>query len=182
MRKFRLLLLTSCFSLIGFGQADRGTVTIGAGGGFPAGGYQTEGFSNSAAFSGSYEFRLFHYLAPEIGVQNLIPNVLEDDKYGPLLGRERVSILSFGLRGIAPLRHGRIELFAGGGGAYLWSSDSDFNGDRSSNWLFQVVGGGRAAIDHRHRFWIGPTVRFSRDAGRPTQEWVSLTADFGFRF
>ena len=39
----------------------------------------------------------------------------------------------------------------------------------------------RIAIDKRGHFWIGPTVRFSRDGGRPTQEWVSLTGEFGFR-
>jgi hypothetical protein len=29
---------------------------------------------------------------------------------------------------------------------------------------------------------LAVTLRFSRDGGRPTQEWVSLTGDFGLRF
>jgi hypothetical protein len=48
--------------------------------------------------------------------------------------------------------------------------------------IWQINGGGRIALDKRRRFWVGPTVRFSRDGGRPTQEWISLTGDFGFRF
>src|ERR1017187_4759288 len=115
MRKFRLLLLTASFMLTAFSQeAGRNTVTIGAGGGFPAGGYRTDGFADSAAFSASYEFRLFRYLAPEAGVVNLIPN----SQFGTFITRERVTLISAGVRGIAPLRRGRIELFAGAGGAH----------------------------------------------------------------
>jgi hypothetical protein len=185
MRKFRLLLLTASFMLTAFSQeAGRNTVTIGAGGGFPAGGYRTDGFADSAAFSASYEFRLFKYLAPEAGVVNTIPNVEYGSKFGPYTIRERVTLLSLGVRGILPLRQGRIELFAGVGTAHIWSSDPELTveGYQSPTWLLQVNGGGRLAIDHRHRFWIGPTVRLSRDGGRPTEEWVSLTGDLGFRF
>jgi hypothetical protein len=173
MERLRLLILASSCTLMAFSQeAGRNTVTIGVGGGFPSGGSFTHGFSDSAAFSASYEFRLFRYLAPEAGVVNLIPN----SQFGTFITRERVTLISAGVRGIAPLRRGRIELFAGAGGAHGAVASL------SSNWLFQVNGGGRVAIDRRHRFWIGPTVRFSRDGGRPTEEWVSLTGDFGFRF
>jgi hypothetical protein len=182
MQKLRLLLLTASFSLIAFSQeAGRNTITLGVGGGFPSGGYRDDGISNSAAFSASYEFRLFKYLAPEIGVVNTIPNVVENNQFGLFTTRERVTVVSVGARGILPLKQGRIELFAGAGAAYSGSTDAELTAV-GSNWLFQVNGGGRVAIDRRHRFWVGPTVRFSRDAGRPTEEWVSLTGDLGFRF
>ena len=184
MQRFRLPLLTLCFSLLAVGQeTGRNTVSIGAGGGFPSGGWRTESFSDSAAFSASYEFRVFKYLAPEVGVVHMIPNMLNNSKYGYFTSRERVTLLSFGARGIAPLRQGRVELFAGAGATHIWSSDYDLaQGFHSPLWLFQIYGGGRVALDHRHRLWVGPTVRFSRDAGRPTEEWISLTGDFGYRF
>jgi hypothetical protein len=183
MQKFRLLLLMSAFSLMAFSQeAERNTVTIGVGGGFPSGGWRTDGVSGGAAFSASYEFRLFKYLAPEVGVVNTIPNVNYGGEFGPDISRERITLLSFGVRGVVPLRQGRVELFGGVGSGHLWSSDYVLVEFQAPTWLFQVNGGGRIAIDHRHRFWIGPTVRFSRDGGRPTEEWVSLTGDLGFRF
>ena len=185
MNKFRLLLLAASVTLAVFSQdAGRNTVMIGAGGGFPSGGYRTDGISNGAAFSASYEFRLFKYLAPEVGVVNMLPNVNYFGEYERQTYMERVTLLSMGVRGIVPLRQGRMELFGGVGAAHLWSSDIELTvlGYQSPRWLLQVNGGGRVAIDRRRRFWIGPTVRFSRDGGRPTEEWVSLTGDFGFRF
>jgi hypothetical protein len=185
MRKSRLLLLVGCFSLRAFSQeAGRDTIMIGVGGGFPSGGTYIAGISDSAAFSGSYEFRLFKYLAPEVAVVNTIPNVNYGGEFGPVISRERITLLSFGPRGIVPLMQGRLELFAGVGAAHLWSTDLELTvlGYEAPRWFLQLSGGGRVAIDRRHRFWIGPTVRFTRDGGRPTEEWVSLTGDFGFRF
>jgi hypothetical protein len=176
----KLVLLVCCFSFTVFGQFDRGTVTVGAGGGFPTGGenvYQTSYLPDSAAFSAGYEFRLFKYLAPEVSVVNLIPLVPQFSKYPLPPIRERVTLLSLGARGILPLNQGRVELFAGAGAVYVSDMFSPL-----SNWLWQVNGGGRIAIGKRRRFWVGPTVRFSRNGGRPTDEWVSLSGDFGFRF
>jgi len=93
-----------------------------------------------------------------------------------------VTLLSFGGRGIAPFERGRIELFAGAAAVRVFSSNSELFFYNSPHWIGQVNGGARIAIDERRHFWIGPALRFSRDGGRPTQEWVSLTADFGFRF
>jgi hypothetical protein len=177
-----------CLSFTVFCQdGGRNTVTVGAGGGFPTGGELTSTFGvpDSAAFSASYEFRLFKYLAPEVGVVNMIPDVPETGGDGfPLPpARARVTLLSFGAHGILPLKQGRIELLAGAGGVHVFTTNNDeflfFNAPRT---IWQINGGGRIALDKRRHFWVGPTVRFSRDGGRPTQEWVSLTGDFGFRF
>jgi hypothetical protein len=181
----KLFLLSCYFSLSIFGQWGRSTFSVGAGGGFPAGGEltSTSQVPDSAAFSASYEFRVFKYLAPEVGVVNLIPNIPQSGRYPLPSLRERVTLLSFGAHGILPLRDGRIELLAGAGGAHVFTSYDDYifyyNAPRT---IWQINGGGRIALDKRRRFWVGPTVRFSRDGGRPTQEWISLTGDFGFRF
>jgi hypothetical protein len=165
------------------GQGGRSTVSIGVGGGLPAGGFRTEQFLNGPAFSASYEFRLFKYVAPEIGLVDLLPNYTEYSKYGSSISRYRVTLLSMGIRGVLPLAHGRVELFAGPGATRVWSSQYDLaRGFDAPKWLLEISGGGRIAIDHGRHFWAGPTVHFSRDGGRPTEEWVSLTADFAVRF
>jgi hypothetical protein len=188
MWKLQLFLLMGCSIPLFSQDGGRSTITAGVGGGFPIGGrdvYLTgdNGIHNGAAFSGSYEFRLFKYLAPEVGVVNLIPMVDQFGKYPMPPLRERVTLLSMGARGILPLKQGRIELFAGAAAVHVSSSDYYLgSGFSAPKWLWQISGGGRFAIDKRRRFWAGPTVRFSRDGGRPIEEWVSLTGDFGFRF
>lgn len=184
----RLFLLAFCFSPAALCQdSGRNTLTLGVGGGFPTGGDLTftSFLPTSPAFSASYEFRLFKYFAPEVGVVNLIPKYVTnfDPHQGPPIPmRYRVTLVSAGGRAIAPLKPGRAELFVGAAAVHVSSSNSELLFYYSSPWIWQVNGGGRIAIDKRSHFWIGPTVRFSRDGGRPTQEWVSLTGDFGFRF
>jgi hypothetical protein len=183
MRMIRRLLIC-CLPLVAFGQTGRfGTLSIGAGGGFPASGYRTEQFSNSASLAAAYEFRLWRYVAPHLDLVNLLPNYANYGEFGVSHSRERVTLLSFGVRGVVPLARGRVELFAGPAAVHVWSSQFELtSGYHAPDWLFGIDGGGRIAIDRRHRFWIGPTVRYSRDGGRPTEEWVSLTGDLGVRF
>jgi hypothetical protein len=181
----RIFLLVCAFSFTVFGQWGRSTFSIGAGGGFPTGGEltSTSQIPDSAAFSASYEFRLFKYLAPEVGVVNMIPNVPQYGEFPLPPARERVTLLFFGAHGILPLRQGRIELVAGAGAAHVFTTDdSELIYYNSPHTLWQINGGGRIALDKTRHFWIGPTVRYSRDGGRPTQEYISLTGDFGFRF
>ena len=116
---------------------------------------------------------------------NMIPNVQQTDGGGFLLppARARVTLLSFGAHGILPLKQGRIELLAGARGVRVFTSnDNEFLFYNAPRTIWQINGGGRIALDKRRHFGVGPAVRFSRDGGRPTQEWVSLTGDFGFRF
>src|ERR1700733_12691006 len=105
----KLFWFMCCFSFSAFAQWDRSTVTVGAGGGFPAGGenvYRTSYLPDSAAFSAAYEFRLFKYLAPEVSIVNLIPLVPQFSEYPPPPTRERVTLVSIGARGILPLHQG----------------------------------------------------------------------------
>lgn len=138
---------------------------------------------NGPAFSAGYEFRIFRYVAPEFGVVVLLPNNATQYQTLTTFSREHLTLLSFGGRGVLPLSHDRLEVFAGLGGAYMNSSYYQWVGYYgTSRWLFQVQSGFRASLDRRRRFWLGPTVRYSRSNGSAGPVWVSLTADFGFRF
>jgi hypothetical protein len=60
---------------------------------------------------------------------------------------------------------------SGAGAVNVTGSDANMG---LKPWLWQVNGGGRIALDKRRHFWVGPTVRFSRDGyRRPTEEFVS---------
>jgi hypothetical protein len=183
VRFLRLILVLPCVCIIVSAQdAGRSTVSIGAGGGFPAEFLRTDELSHGPAFSATYEFRLFRYLAPEIGLLDFLPNLTSSSPHGTSVVRERVTLLSFGVRGILPLARGKVELFAGPSAVHIWSDDYDLTGYGAPSWLIQIDGGFRVAIDRKRHFWVGPRCAFARDGGRPTEEWVSLTGDFGFRF
>jgi hypothetical protein len=123
-----------CLPLVAFCQTERfGTVSIGAGGGFPASGFRTDQFSNGPSFAAAYEFRLWKYVAPRLDLVNLLPNYANYSKVGVSYSRERVTLLSFGVRGVVPLAQGRIELFAGPSAVHVWSSQVDLTENPKSD-------------------------------------------------
>ena len=161
-------------------QFGSSTFTAGVGGVFPqSGAYTVAPFHDGPTFSGEYEFGLHKFLAADIGVENFLPNYDTGSRLGGAVSRERVTLLSFGLRGVLPLG-GRAELFAGTGGAKRGSSN-DFN-PYGNSLLWQLNGGVRLALDRAKHWRVGPTVRLYRDLGRPTEEWLSVTGEVGYRF
>jgi hypothetical protein len=76
------------------------------------------------------------------------------------------------------LAAGRVELFAGLGGAYGWNSV----GGRFDSAYGQGSAGARFAVDRSHRFWVGTTLRGLTNFTRPQQAWLPWTVDLGFRF
>lgn len=100
-------------------------------------------------------FRLFKYVAPEIGLINLIPNDTEYSKYGSSTSRERVTLLPMGVRGIPPLARERLLLRSEGEAAF--------------------------AIDHGRNFrgW-SDGASFAR--WRPIEEWFRSARISGFAF
>jgi hypothetical protein len=185
MRAFLILLgtLTNFTALAADLHFAASTLVAGFGGAFPASGYRTFAFHNGPSLSAEYEFGVHRFAAATIGVENFLLPFDNTSKFGTSITRERVTLMPFGLRGIVPVANGRVELFAGTGGAVLWSSEYNlahpFQGDKL---LWHLNGGARIAIDRAKHFRIGPTVRHYRDLGRPTQQWVSATADFSYRF
>lgn len=159
------------------------TITIGAGAAFPGSGYRAFRFQTGAAFTVEYEFRLHKYFAATIGMENDVHTAKNFGREPQPDSRERITRFPLGLRAILPISEGRLELFAGSGGAPYNTSDYELSNTFLKNaLLWHVNGGFRVALDNKHRFFVGPTVRHYRDVGRPTEQWTSLTAEFGFRF
>lgn len=181
--------------------AHTSTVTLSVGG-QP---YSYNYFDEHAgpAAGARYEFRVWKYFALEAGVDNLLPEahrgiVLPVIPSGetivtigpgctscvivPVSERSQVTLLPFGAKGILPLANGRLELFLGLGGAYSWHFDARF----ANALLAQGSLGGRFALDHKHHFWLGSSIRgYSTgysNHGADKQTWLSWTADFGIRF
>jgi hypothetical protein len=183
MRSLCLLMLTASNMVAADPQFGTSSVSLGADVAVPAGGYRTTAFHTGPAFAGEYEFRLHKFVGATIGAENYLLSVDQFGKFPLPATRERVTLMPFGLRGIVPFGDGRGELFAGTGGAALWTSDytlgSSFERDKV---LWHLNGGFRISLDRRQRFHVGPTVRHYRDLGRPTEQWVSLTAEFSYRF
>jgi hypothetical protein len=92
--------------------------------------------------------------------------------------RSVVNLVPFGAKLVLPLASDRFELFVGGGGAYAFHSDGKY----LNAMLGQGNLGGRVAIDHGRRFWLGTTGRFFSNVGNNRQEWLSWSADLGIRF
>ncbi|HXJ37998.1 MAG TPA: hypothetical protein VNH18_01900 [Bryobacteraceae bacterium] len=157
------------------------TLILGAGGAFPASGYRTGPFHDGASLNAEYELGLHRYVAATLGLDNFVLNLDNVSRLSVTQTRERVTLLPFGLRAIAPLAGGRAELFAGTGAAYLWSSAYDLQ-NLGGGFLWQLNGGARVALDRAKHWRIGTTARFYRDLGRPTQQWVSLSGDVSYRF
>ena len=187
-------LLFSFLALPGaFGQEAVGTstVTLSVGGETPP--RNEFGESLGPVFTGNYEYRLRKYWAVEAGVQNMLPSTTHYEFIGVPTGtsilyqqfccffvpdRTRVTLLPFGFRGILPVSGGRVELFAGLGGAYAWHSGYSYE----NAWLLQTSAGGRVALDKQHHFWLGTSGRFFNNFGPNRQQWLSWTADLGLRF
>jgi hypothetical protein len=169
-------------------------VTLSAGGETPT--RNEFGESSGSVFNGTYEFRILKYLAVEAGVDNMLPRT-QQIQFFPIINitsgvnlqstntyvlafsndRTRATFLPFGVRGILPVSRGRVEFFSGFGGAYVWNQFS-FN----NAWLAQASLGARVAVDKKRHFWVGTSGRFFTNFGRDRQEWLSWTADLGFRF
>jgi hypothetical protein len=175
-----VLLLASAF----IAQAqDLGssTLTAGFGGAFPVSGYRTSPFHAGLAFTADYEIGLHRYLAANVGLDNYLLNFDNYTRGGIFNTRERVTLLPFGVRGIVPLSR-RADFFVGTGAAYLWSTAPDLSLYGGEGFLWQVNGGVRVKLGTSERWRVGATVHFYRDLGRPTQQWTSLTAEFGYHF
>ena len=81
-------------------------------------------------------------------------------------------LLDYGIRGVAPVAGGRLELSVGLGGGSIWHSSIDFP-DRPNQALFQYSG--KIAFAP---VWDAPASlwRTWRDLGRQTEQWLSTTA------
>ena len=150
---------------------------IGGGGLIPVTGYIADNYSAGPAGRAGYEFRLFKPIGAEIGITEGGPRGLECSRFGCIDPRLELRLLDYGLRGHIGV--GRLDLSAGIGGGYSWHEyDDQFRNVA----MFQYSGKAAFAIDRGHHFQLAFTVRSWRDAGRPTQVWVSTMGSMVFAF
>jgi hypothetical protein len=197
-RFIRSLFLLSVLQMAVHAQEQTGTstVTLGVGGGWPLGNHT--GITGGPHFDGGYEYRLRKYLALEFGIDTTVVNVsglsptyiipggssagtsLLTPTYTFFSAGARSTAMPFGVRGILPLSGGRVELAAGAGGAYLWNPA--LISSPSHMWGAQANLGARVAIDKQEHFWLGTTGRLVQDYRGTPRQWLTWTADLGFRF
>jgi len=192
------LLVLGPFTILGQDGIHTSTLTLGVGG-MPYS-YNSNPPKGGPTFSGLYEYRGWKYLAVEGGVDTLLPSV-EYSRFlsvlspgqnlitagpgcpacvlVPISERSRITLLTFGFKGILPLARNRVELFGGFGGAHAWNSEF---GGRLNGLMGQASLGGRVALDRDHHFWLGTTLRGYTNFGSGRQAWVPLTIDLGIRF
>jgi hypothetical protein len=137
-------------------------------------GYGTNGFSRGAGWRGGYELRLLKHLGAEAGFTEAWPIAIDTcltATFTCFSSRQYLKLLDYGLRGVAPLAGGRVELSIGVGGGYVWNQWKTYN----NGVLFQYSGKAVFALDRNGRVRVGFTLRLWRDLGRPTQQWFSTT-------
>jgi hypothetical protein len=169
-----------CFSAAVLPAQDdpsRHSLEVGGGGVFPLSGWKASEYSAGPALHVGYQLRLQKYLAAEAGwTGSWLPGT-SCSRYGCEHPLGEVGFLDYGLRGIAPVAAGRVELSAGLGGGYVWYAN-DYNYFNSA--LIQYSGRAAVAIDRRTHFRVGFTIRTWRDLGRPTQQWFSTTLSLAY--
>jgi hypothetical protein len=170
----------------------RNSVTFSVGPAFndsnrPSGRYDT-----TLGLGATYDYRVFRHLQIEAGITTALhPTApFEDPIFGIQQPTDRFTWVPFGLQGVLPLRAGRLEVFAGGGGMYEnYSAGNLFpllSTVRSQDaWRGYFKFGATAAIGRSRHFWLGASAReFLGDQaqGLHWDQWVVVTADVSFRF
>jgi hypothetical protein len=199
--KALILGLFSVLTLCAQDGVHTSTLTFGVGGETPT--YNIFGESTGPVFNGNYEYRILKYLAVEGGFESMLPLTTTYESVPVFIppgttlatyiapapcgsgcvfltqsSRTLVNLVPFGVKFVLPLASDRVELFAGGGGAYAFHSDGSYH----DAMLGQANLGGRIAMDHSHRFWLGTSGHFFANGGHDRQEWLSWSVDFGIRF
>jgi len=177
-----LLFLATCAAA----QSDmRNTVTFSGGFAHNAGNNCCGDSAPSLAVS--YAYRLFPHVDLEAGVDTTLS--LGSEASGAsynFKADDRFLWVPFGLKGVLPLRNGRVELSAGAGGTYekYLVGGSSFFSSRDG-WGGYASTGVAVALDARRHFWTGasPQLFFANtDIGYSHDRWFVLNVGLGFRF
>ena len=156
-----------------------------------------------------FGYRPFKYFQADVGLNAIFhaANVrdFQDTIMGRLKIRDNELMVPVGGRGILPIGP-RVELFGGGGAAYLNYAESvevPGAGDDSSfkcqtcrsrgGWGYYAVAGANVAVERSHRFWVGVESRLNpgKTSGDPlgavppletTDTWINTAAVFTVRF
>ena len=147
--------------------------------------YQNE---SATSLGLTYGYRWRQYVALEAGIQTALqPGPEVRGAHYDFKPDDRYIWVPFGVRLIAPIAEDRVELSVGGGGLYqrysISNSGSGFGFDPYNAWGGYGVASAAVALDRRRHFWVGGSPRFFIANGDFHRDrWVTLTAEFGFRF
>jgi hypothetical protein len=144
----------------------------------------------ATALQASYGYRVIRYIQVEAGVvAALQPSPDLCSAHGCSDPDDRFIWIPFGVRFVAPLWHGRLELSAGGGGTYEKYSVS--NGDRLpccirslDGWGGYFAGGGAVALDPGRHWWLGASPRWflANPTAGQHDRWFVIPLEFSWRF
>jgi hypothetical protein len=196
-------------------QPGKNTLVVGCGVGIPSGDLRAY-MSSSAAFRIKYGYRMTRYLQAEIGLDGVIRgagiSVSQQTFVGEVRKRDFEYMIPFGGRAILPLAAGRLELFAGGGGAYLKYSEEAQMANMPwcygpscyieipcpacasrSGWGYYGTAGVNVALERRKRVWLGVEAEYIKGAtsgkllstGAPFEtkdRWFNPSLNLVFRF
>ena len=145
---------------------------------------------SAPALGVTYAYRLFPHVDLEAGFDTTLSLGTEFmGAHYDTKADDRFMWVPFGLRGVVPLRHGRVEVSLGAGGAYekyLVGNPNEAIGlGARDGWGGYASFGAAVALDKRRRFWLGtsPRVYFvNADRGYAHDRWFILNAGLGLRF
>jgi hypothetical protein len=158
-------------------------VGIDAAGVFPISGFKAEEYSSGPALRVGGEFRLHRYLALDAGWTSAwLATNYDCSRFGCTYSRLGNQLLDYGVRGVLPLKGGRVELSAGVGGGYIWYNSASGDSYYYNGSLFQYSGKATVALNRNGRWRANLTVRTWRDVGRPVQVWLSTAAGISYGF
>lgn len=135
----------------------------------------------------SYGRRFHRYFEAEAGLFTALDptgNVCES--FGCEDVDDRFYWIPFGVRFVAPLERGRIELSAGGGGLYeKYTAGESPTGAPvpRDGWGGYFVGSTALSLDHARRFWLGVTPRwFLANPPYARDRWFQIAGEISVRF
>lgn len=165
-------------------------------------------FGDSFGLNVGYGFRFHRYFQADVGFETVFGAAGVRDYlssgFGPLRIRDYQFFVPMGGRAIAPLLHGRLQFYGGGGGAYMRYQErvrqpSDFYRvdcpvcASRDGWGYYATAGANIALDRAQHFRLGAGGRVYRghtsgDAlgfvpGLRTRDhWVNLYGELSFGF
>ena len=181
----RALLLLFGLTVCADAQSEmRNTVTLS--GGFAHSVGTMFGFESAPSVAVTYAYRLLPHVDVEAGIDAALS--LGSEARGAnydIKANDRFIWAPFGLKGVLPLRRGRVEVSVGAGGTYEKYSASDSLFVPRNGWGGYASVGAAVALDGRRHFWLGasPHLFFvNADRGYAHDRWLSANLGLGLRF
>ena len=184
-------------------------VNVGGGAGQPRGDIQYL-FSNSPALRVGYGYRFHEYFQADVGLDVVFHAAgvrdFFESQFGDLRIRDYQYFLPIGGRAVLPLAQGRVNIYGGGGGAWLRYQENIQQpfGDAGfrtpcpvcasrGGWGYYALAGGSVAIDRYQNFRLGVTTRMYRantdgdafgllPSVRTHDQWLNTAVEFTVSF